>query len=415
MKVKYLILGAGVSGISSAYFLGNNEDYIILEKTDSPGGYCKTIKKDGFTWDYSGHFFHFRNDDIKKIIFENINTEDILSVTKKTAILYNDIFIDYPFQKNISSLSKEEFIDCLYDFYFRKNNLSENFLEWLYNSLGNSIVDKFVKPYNEKVYATDLKRLDVDAMGRFFPSVSLDDIISSIKIKKDDSYNSNFLYPKKGAITYIESLMKKINQKNIIYNTEVLHIDKNKKIIKTNKFDIEYEYLISTIPLNTLLNISNTIYDKSIYSYNKVLVFNLGFDKPSTVDYHWIYIPQKDICFYRVGFYDNILNENRCSLYVEIGLNSDINVNIGEYIERVLNDLKKINIISDHNLISYQEIVMSPAYVHLSKKSNEDSKKQIDILNNYNIFPIGRYAEWTYCSIEDNMLSAQNCVSKIKL
>ena len=40
MKVKYLIVGGGVSGISTAAFLGDNEDYLILEKTNSIGGYC---------------------------------------------------------------------------------------------------------------------------------------------------------------------------------------------------------------------------------------------------------------------------------------------------------------------------------------------------------------------------------------
>jgi protoporphyrinogen oxidase len=33
-QVKYLILGAGVSGISAANFLGPNEYYLILEKTE---------------------------------------------------------------------------------------------------------------------------------------------------------------------------------------------------------------------------------------------------------------------------------------------------------------------------------------------------------------------------------------------
>lgn len=38
----------------------------------------------------------------------------------------------------------------------------------LYGKFGKSIVEKFLKPYNEKLYAVDLTKLDVDAMGRFF-------------------------------------------------------------------------------------------------------------------------------------------------------------------------------------------------------------------------------------------------------
>lgn len=54
-----LIIGAGVSGLSYANFCGH-EDYLIVDKDAEIGGYCKTIKKNGFVWDYSGHFFSFQ-------------------------------------------------------------------------------------------------------------------------------------------------------------------------------------------------------------------------------------------------------------------------------------------------------------------------------------------------------------------
>ena len=59
-KCKYLIIGAGVSGLS---FAGKKigEDYIIIEKEDQPGGLCKTTRRNGYVWDYSGHFFNFNN------------------------------------------------------------------------------------------------------------------------------------------------------------------------------------------------------------------------------------------------------------------------------------------------------------------------------------------------------------------
>ena len=34
-------------------------------------------------------------------------------------------------------------------------------------------------------------------------------------------------------------------------------------------------------------------------SYNKVLVFNLGFEKKSDFDEHWIYLPEKKYNYYR--------------------------------------------------------------------------------------------------------------------
>lgn len=37
----------------------------------------------------------------------------------------------------------------------------------LYCKFGRSIAEKFLIPYNKKLYACDLDKLDKDAMGRF--------------------------------------------------------------------------------------------------------------------------------------------------------------------------------------------------------------------------------------------------------
>ena len=44
MKTKYLIVGAGISGLTFASYC--KDDYIIIEKENEVGGYCKTHYKD---------------------------------------------------------------------------------------------------------------------------------------------------------------------------------------------------------------------------------------------------------------------------------------------------------------------------------------------------------------------------------
>jgi len=75
-EVDILILGAGVTGLSLGSFL-EGRDYLILEKEDSPGGYCKTTIQDGFVWDYSGHFFHFSDPEIKNYLLENYGSKKV--------------------------------------------------------------------------------------------------------------------------------------------------------------------------------------------------------------------------------------------------------------------------------------------------------------------------------------------------
>lgn len=408
-----VIVGAGVSGLAYAGFSKN--ECLLLEKDAEIGGYCKTIKWGDFVWDYSGHFFHFRDTFLEDYICRNMVHDDIRYCEKHTQIFYWQKYIDFPFQKNIHQLDQDEFIDCLYDLFTTTGNDYFTFKQMLYAKFGQSIAEKFLIPYNEKLYACDLNRLDVDAMGRFFPYADKEEIIRNFKKTNNNSYNSHFTYPRGGAIEYVKSLASYIGKSNICLNECVKSIDVTEKTIKTDKRELKYDNLISTMPFPLLMQCCSMEYDTDIYSWNKVLVFNLGFDKKGKdVFNNWIYVPSKDFCFYRVGYYDNIFATKNMSLYVELGFgkNTDV-IDVEYYKEKVLDDLKKAGIITDHKLIASHFVIMDPAYVHITKESIRDVEEKKKVLARNNIYSIGRYGSWTYCSIEDNILEAKALMERL--
>ena len=421
MKTKYLIIGAGISGLTFANYL--KKDYLIVEKENEVGGYCRTIKKGDFLWDYAGHFFHFNTEEFKNKFLSKVPKDDIIYNEKCTKIIYKDKIIDFPFQTNIHELDKEEFIDCLYDLFNKveKDNY-DNFLDMLYGKFGKSIVEKFLKPYNEKLYAVNLEELDVDAMGRFFPYANIKDIINNMKDHKVNSYNNTFLYPKNGAGSFIDILYNELNKEKVLLNMQINKIDKDNKIAYTiDGIEIEYEYLINTSPLNKFLDLFNN-YNELIkeLSYNKVLVFNLGFNKKSEkfTKEHWLYIPDKNINFYRCGFYNNILGTEKLSMYIEIGYNKEEFITqeeIDKQLKLTIENLKKLNIIDEKTkLEDYVSLIMDPAYVHI----NTNTTKKIDVLKEEleknNIYTIGRYGAWIYNSMEDSMLKAKELAEKLQ-
>ena len=408
-----VIVGAGVSGLAYAGFSKN--ECLLLEIDAEIGGYCKTIKWGDFVWDYSGHFFHFRDTFLEDYICRNMVHDDIRYCEKHTQIFYRQKYIDFPFQKNIHQLDQDEFIDCLYDLFTTTGNDYFTFKQMLYAKFGQSIAEKFLIPYNEKLYACDLNRLDVDAMGRFFPYADKEEIIRNFKKTNNNSYNSHFTYPRGGAIEYVKSLASYIGKSNICLNECVKSIDVTEKTIKTDKRELKYDNLISTMPFPLLMQCCSMEYDTDIYSWNKVLVFNLGFDKKGKdVFNNWIYVPSKDFCFYRVGYYDNIFATKNMSLYVELGFgkNTDV-IDVEYYKEKVLDDLKKAGIITDHKLIASHFVIMDPAYVHITKESIRDVEEKKKVLTRNNIYSIGRYGSWTYCSIEDNILEAKALMERL--
>lgn len=417
MKIKNLIIGAGISGLSFAYFL-KNEDYLILEKDNTYGGYCRTIKKDGFTWDYAGHFYHFKTEELKKLFLNLVEREELIEKEKCTKIFYKDKLIDFPFQTHIHQLEKEEFIDCLYDLFTKEEIIEKDFLDMLYNKFGKSITEKFLKPYNEKLYATDLAKLDINAMGRFFPYADKDEIIKNMKKSKVKSYNANFWYLRKGTQYFIDKLYSKLNKDKILFNKEVQHINMKEKYVELSDGEkIYYDRLINTIPLNNALSMIDG--NKNIVkemSYNKVLVLNLGFKSKSKNfhDEHWIYFPDKSLNFYRVGFYNNILGSDKLSLYVEIGFDKNANIDIPKELENTLKNLEKVGIKDSNNeLESYEAIIMNPAYVHINKDTQEKIDKILLENEDLGFYTLGRYGKWTYNSMEDSMLWAKELADKL--
>ena len=211
-KTRHLIVGSGVSGLAFVNFSPEDaKDCLIVERELEPGGYCRTVKQDGFVWDYSGHFFHFRDAEIEQYLRDRMPPDSVETIAKRSGVLFEGTRVDFPFQKNIHQLPSADFLACPHDLYFRDADRDINsFKDMLYARLGKGICERFLIPYNEKLYACDLDSLDPDAMGRFFPHADVADIIRNSVQPDNQSYNATFTYPRGGAIEYIRALLSEI-------------------------------------------------------------------------------------------------------------------------------------------------------------------------------------------------------------
>ena len=408
--VRTLIVGAGVTGLATAAFL-KDQDYLVLEADQEVGGYCKTVRQHGFVWDYSGHFFHFKHADIEAWLRARMPGQRVLTVEKKSHISVPGGRVDFPFQKNIHQLPQADFIDCLHDLFMASQAGAagpfKSFRDMLLARFGAGICERFLFPYNEKLYATDLNRLDPDAMGRFFPHANLSEIIRNMKSPDNASYNSTFTYPEGGAIQYVNALMSAVRPGAVSLGEPVVRLDLSQRTAHTPGRTIRFERLVSSAPLNRLLTMVNLPHDPALFTWNKVLVFNLGFDAKGPRDVHWLYVPSRERAFYRVGFYDNIFDGPRMSLYVELGYPAHAEPVAEQVMPRVLRDLRAEGILTSQNLVAHHSVVMDPAYVHITSASTAAVARFTRTLNAHGVYPVGRYGRWTYCSIEYNILEAR--------
>jgi len=415
-SVEYVVIGAGMSGLGFANYLraeaaargADAPELLVLEAADQPGGYCRTVVQDGFVWDYSGHFFHFKHPDIEAWLRARMDGE-VRTVTKLSSIRVAGVDVDFPFQKNIHQLPRELFLACLTDLCFRDEAEVDaapgSFLEMLYRRFGRGIAETFLVPYNQKLYATNLDRLDRDAMGRFFPHADLADIIRNMRAADNRSYNATFTYPERGAMEYVRALLRDLPAGTVACGEAVIGLDLKRQIVTTTKRTLGYRRLVSSAPLPRLLELAGLEHDRAAFTANRVLIYNLGFDRKGPTGVHWMYFPDPARSFYRVGFYDNILGGDRMSLYVEIGLPADGAVPDAQ--ARVLADLRAEGLVGAHQLVSSHSVVLDPAYVHITQRSTAEVARVRRTLEAAGVYTVGRYGGWTYCAIEDNLVETR--------
>ena len=98
------------------------------------------------------------------------------------------------------------------------------------------------------------------------------------------------------------------------------------------------------------------------------------------------------------------------SIYVELGRKQGFSATEDEVAAtraQVLDDLRKVGVVDDHELVSSHHILLDPAYVHITEQSVARVTAAKAALATRGVHTFGRYGSWTYCSIEDNIIEAR--------
>ena len=191
-------------------------------------------------------------------------------------------------------------------------------------------------------------------------------------------------------------------------------VDLATKTVSTTQGQYRFRHLVSSAPFPALMQLCGQPVEQKRLSWNQVLVFNLGFDGKGPRDVHWVYFPDRTLPFYRVGFYDNIFESERMSLYVELGSPHGTKLDVPALRQAVLAGLRREGIVTSQEVVAEHSVVMDPAYVHITGESTAEVAEARQRLGRVGVHSIGRYGGWTYCSIEDNIVEARQVVAALR-
>lgn len=432
--MKIAILGGGLSGLTLGYLLNEKGiDIEVLEKEENCGGLMRTIDENGFIFDYGGSHIIFSKDKRPLYFLLKLLKENVVINKRNTKVFFKNGYIKYPFENGLSDLEQTDNFECLHKFILnmlKKNkgdlDTPKNLFEWCYYMFGEAIAEKYLIPYNEKIWKFPTNQIALDWVERI-PSPSLEDIIKSSLNIPTEGYKHQlyFYYPMHGGIaSIIKSLKNGINGK-IRKNFDVKSISKEGEKWKINngKHTLEYDRIISTIPLDCLVNVLNAPigikHSAKRLNYNSLITVMIGTNKPKINEFSWIYIPDKGILAHRISFPSNYSKHvapiDKSSILAEITCKFDDNIwreDDKHIIDKVINDLETMNILykSEIDYINLKRIKYAYVIYDLEYKNNLDNVKRF--LSGQKINIIGRFAEFKYMNMDDCILNAMEFVEK---
>ncbi len=292
-----LILGAGLAGLSAAYHLPAR-DTLVIEKEQEVGGLCRSREVEGFVFDCTGHLLHLREGAIRDLVLSLLPAA-FRSVERRSLIFSKGVYTGYPFQANTHGLPTEVIRECVVGFVEslmrrgRDPNEPNDFREWTLATFGQGIARHFMFPYNEKLYRIPLSDLECGWVSWSIPRPSLDDVVRGAlgSEVRGLGYNPRFLYPRSGGINAIpRALADRCGE--IRVGCAVRHLDTGEAV--------EYERVISTLPLDSLLRILAPARNPALRDAPgrlravKVINFNIGIDRAGVLGGHWVYFPEAE-------------------------------------------------------------------------------------------------------------------------
>lgn len=416
--MKIAILGAGVSGLTAGRLLKDKGyDVTIYERSEKLGGLAKSRITDGYTYDpHGGHIFNSKHKEVTDWIFSLLPNDEWQYSTRNAKIYFNGKYISYPFELSLCELDIDDAADCLYDFILSKQgDEPDNFRDWIIWNFGKAIADYYMIPYNEKIWAYPLEKMETKWMQGKMPLPTKKEIIRSLLLKDPSERkmpHSTFYYPLKGGIqTMVNAISKGLNIK---LNNPVKSIKKlaNRWVINGGN---AYDNIISTIPLPLLPYIMElpAPVNKAINNLKHNSLTTILFDCHKT-DISWLYIPSHEYRVHRIGYQSSLTpyacpqtGEGSAALEI-IGKQFSINDNLIN--SNILPEKLGFRRVIDSEFTEYAYVIHDLGY----------RKNTTEIFSYFNkevkgFELLGRWGTWNYNNMDICMHEAFQLVEKWRI
>ncbi len=436
MKKSIIILGGGLSGISSAYFLQDKKwvgNITILEKESVTGGLCRSIKKDGYTYDIGPHILFSKDKEMLNLMLSVLDKKNDLK--RSNEIYYKGRHIQYPFENDLSKLPEEELNYCIQAFNHNpyENYEATNMIQFFLKTFGEGITNTYLRPYNEKIWKYDPAFMNISMVDRI-PKPTQDDIRRSAAGETVEGYLHQlyFSFPSEGGIQAVVDGFKNRLDKNkcsVFTGSTVVKIEKTgvKYSVSTeNGKKYTADMVISTIPVQELaaayMATEETVrrcVDDLHYNSIAIAFVRTPYDLCGE---HFAYmVPDKNVIFHRISKMDFLGStyhkDGEATYMVEVTYCKDDHIDAmgdGKLIEKIKQGLCDIEFAKSAEDVSVIDLTRYQyAYVIYDLHHTENMQKIRDFYGKEGIVLNGRFGNFEYWNMDRILRESLNMAERL--
>lgn len=314
---KFVILGAGPSGLSVAHALLEKglapNDLVVLEKEDEPGGLCRSKQVNGSPLDIGGgHFLDNRKAHVLEFLFQFMPIHEWNRFDRISKIRIRDQEVDHPLESNLWQLPLKDQLDFLESIAqagcVQGQAMPEEFSDWISWKLGARIANEYMLPYNRKIWSIDL-----DCLGTYWlhklPDVSFRETLQSCLEGEPFGKlpaHGVFYYPKSHGYGEVWRRMGEALGQSLKLESPVTSIDLDNLIINE---EWKADFIISSIPWTLwpqFCDVPDDIRDSVAKLENAAIDIDYIPDVLSSPA-HWIYEPNETVRYHRILLRQNFV------------------------------------------------------------------------------------------------------------
>ena len=264
------------------------------------------------------------------------------------------------------------------------------------------------KDYAYKVWNSNPQELDPELARRRVAVSGIIQLIKGIIFKDTKKISADyFYYPPEGMKQLFDSLVKKIEKNNgkIISLADIskISIEDNKVTdITFNKKKIVPDYVISTIPLDSLMSLmpKDNDFDSSKIKYQDLNVIYFVLKKSRALKDCWVFFPEKKFIFQRVSeqkaFSESTSPKDKTVLMVETTQEVDKIL-----LDKIIKQLEETKILKKEEIEETFTRKMSKAYPIYKKGFSQELSRFIKFAEGLdNFYLLGRQGLFNYNNMD---------------